>query len=172
MPAIKTASWFGKLPANHVKIGISPVVPRNFPAGSYRRLRALEPGPWFNSVAPDEYLRRYNRILDRLQPRIVAADLRDLAGEGRVPVLGKVPVLVCWESATEIEAGSSSVTATSSHSGWKIRFESRSPRSASRAGRLIASPSSASTTSSRRATRRREGPSPRNQPGARSGLGS
>src|SRR6476619_3163322 len=30
-----------------------------------------------------------------------AADLRDLAGEGRVPVL------VCWESAAEIEAGQS-----------------------------------------------------------------
>ena len=100
MTTIKTASWFQPLPPGHVKIGISRGVPRNERPG-YRRLRALEPGPWFNSVAPDEYLRRYNRILDRLQPRIVAADLRDLAGEGRVPVL------VCWESAAEIEAGQS-----------------------------------------------------------------
>ena len=61
MPTIKTASWFQPLPPGHVKIGISRSVPRNERPG-YRRLRALEPGPWFNSVAPDEYLRRCNRI--------------------------------------------------------------------------------------------------------------
>jgi hypothetical protein len=98
MAMIKTASWFAKLPAEHVKIGISRGVPRAEPAG-YRRLLALEPGSWFNRVEPDEYLRRYDRLLDRLVPRVVAADLRELAGEGRTPVM------VCWENAREIEAG-------------------------------------------------------------------
>ena len=100
MPVIKTASWFETLPPDHVKIGISRSVPRNERPG-YRRLRALEPGPWFNSVVLDEYLRRYDRILERLDPRVVAADLRDLAGAG------KAPVMVCWEGAAEIEAAKS-----------------------------------------------------------------
>jgi hypothetical protein len=98
MTMIKTTSWFSPLPPAHVKIGISRGVPRNERPG-YRRLRALEPGPWFDSVPPDEYLRRYDKILERLVPRIVVADLRELAGEGRVPVL------CCWEAAAKIEAG-------------------------------------------------------------------
>ena len=59
LPAqIKTASWFDKLPDDHMRIGISRGVPRNLSAG-YRVFRKLAPGPWFNSVSAVEYYRLY-----------------------------------------------------------------------------------------------------------------
>ena len=50
---IKTASWFVKLSADHVQIGVSRGVPRGMTG--YKRYRALEPGPWFQQ-------RKYSRI--------------------------------------------------------------------------------------------------------------
>jgi len=87
---MKTASWFTKLPADHLMIGISRGVPRGLPAG-YRLFRALAPGPWFNSVTEAEYLRRYRtEILDRLDPLETAARLVQLASD-------RIPVLACYE---------------------------------------------------------------------------
>ena len=64
MPKIFTASWAATLPVDAVPVGMSRGVPRW--REGYRRLRELEPGPWFRSVPPAEYLVRYRDILDRL----------------------------------------------------------------------------------------------------------
>ena len=89
-PSVKTSSWFAKLPPGHQRIGISRGTPRNAGAG-YRLYRKLAPGPWFNSVGPDEYYQLYRRdILGRLDPRQVAAELATLAGPD-------VAVLLCFE---------------------------------------------------------------------------
>lgn len=88
---IKTSSWFMKLPAQHVRIGISRGVPRNLPH-SYNKYPLLNPGPWFNRCAsPDEFKDRYFEILAQLDPSSVANDLQRIAGEGNVAVI------VCWE---------------------------------------------------------------------------
>jgi hypothetical protein len=75
-------------------VGISRGVPRSH-SGSLR-LRELEPGPWFKSVPPQEYLRRYTNILNALDP----AEIRD-----RLFALGTAPVLLCHERARDIQAG-------------------------------------------------------------------
>ena len=73
MPRIMTASWFAKLPAGTSPVGISRDVPRG--KNGFHRLRALEPGPWFKSVSPDQYLTRYSQILDRLDPNAICDQL-------------------------------------------------------------------------------------------------
>jgi hypothetical protein len=67
-------------------------------AAGYRRYPALNPGSWFNSVTPAEYLTRYNTILSALDPAKVADDLAALAP-------GKVPVLLCFEDPRGIAEG-------------------------------------------------------------------
>lgn len=94
---IKTASWFVKLPSDHVQVGISRGVPRGMPAG-YKRYRALEPGTWFNSVSIPEYLTRYGAILKALDPRRVADELI-ATGNGRIPVM------LCYEKAAGVQDG-------------------------------------------------------------------
>jgi hypothetical protein len=91
MIIIKTASWFTPLPPDHVRIGISRGI-RGVPAG-YRRYPKLNPGDWFNRVPVGVYVRRYDaEVLALLDPRVVAAELRDMAG-------GHMPVLCCYERA-------------------------------------------------------------------------
>jgi hypothetical protein len=69
---IKTASWFTKLPDDHLRIGISRGVPRRMGAG-FRIYRKLAPGPWFNSVDVDTYCDRFRaEILAPLDPHQVA----------------------------------------------------------------------------------------------------
>jgi hypothetical protein len=95
---IAAASWFTRLPSTHVRVGISRGTPRGQAAG-YKQYRVLCPEPWFNSVRPDEYLRRYNEeILGKLLPSTVATELTRF-GEGRVPTL------LCYESASDIQCG-------------------------------------------------------------------
>lgn len=91
LPAqIKTASWFDKLPDDHMRIGISRGVPRNLSAG-YRVFRKLAPGPWFNSVSAVEYYRLYKEeILAPLDPKKIAAELAAMSA-------GRVPVMLCYE---------------------------------------------------------------------------
>jgi hypothetical protein len=87
---LKTSSWFQPLPPDHLRVGISRGVPRRFPAG-YRRYTKLNPGPWFNSVSAEEYIRLYAaEILAPLDPQQVVDELHAIAG-------GRVPVLCCWE---------------------------------------------------------------------------
>jgi hypothetical protein len=64
--SIWTASWFAKLPADATPVGISRGVPRG--RAGYRRLRELEPGEWFKSVPPEQYLALYREILEHLDP--------------------------------------------------------------------------------------------------------
>ena len=88
--SIKTGSWFARYPADHLIVGISRGTPRNLAPG-HRMYPKLQPGPWFNSVSVEEYRRRYQaEVLDKLDPKAVAAELAALAG-------GRVPVLCCFE---------------------------------------------------------------------------
>lgn len=93
MTIIKTSSWFAKLPDGHCRIGISRGAPRGM--SDYRRYPKLNPGPWFNSVSPVEYKKRYHEeILSRLDAAQVVRELADIANGG-------VPVLVCFEGAAD-----------------------------------------------------------------------
>jgi hypothetical protein len=90
MPAIMTANWAAELPVGATAVGISRGTPRH--RSGFHRLRALEPGPWFNSVSPKRYLTLYREILDRLDPQAV----RD-----RLFGYGDLPIMLCWESASD-----------------------------------------------------------------------
>jgi|SRR5262245_11719567 len=94
MTRIMTGSWFARLPASGTLVGISRGVPRG--RAGYRRMRELEPGPWFKSVSPARYLTLYREILDRLDPQAI----RD-----RLLAFGGTPVLLCFESVSDIQAG-------------------------------------------------------------------
>jgi hypothetical protein len=94
MPQIRTASWRAELRGPADPIGISRGTPRR--ASGYRRLRILEPGSWFRSASPARFLELYSEILDRLDP----AEIYD-----RLRALGDHPVMLCWESASDCDAG-------------------------------------------------------------------
>jgi hypothetical protein len=94
MPEILTASWRAVLPHTAAPIGISRSAPRRI--SGYRRLRALEPGEWFRSVAPARYLDLYREILNRLDP----AEIYD-----RLISFGEHPVMLCWETGTACHSG-------------------------------------------------------------------
>lgn len=88
---MKTASWFTKLPEDHIRIGISRGIPRRQPAG-YRVFKALAPGAWFNSVSPIEYDELYKgEVLGKLNPQQTFDKLREMAHPF-------VPVLLCFEA--------------------------------------------------------------------------
>lgn len=88
---MKTASWFTKLPEDHIRIGISRGTPRGQPAG-YRLFKALAPGPWFNSVSPLEYDELYKgEVLGRLDAQATFDKLREMAHPF-------IPVLLCFEA--------------------------------------------------------------------------
>jgi hypothetical protein len=90
MTQIKTSSWFTKLPPDHVRVGISRGVPSR--QKGFRRYQALNPGPWFKSVPPAEYVQRYfDEILGTLNPETVVYELTALAE-------GSIPTLLCWEA--------------------------------------------------------------------------
>lgn len=86
---IWTSSWFVSLPDTIQKIGISRGTPRGYPAG-YRKMPELAPGPWFNSVSPEEYDRRFMAQLAALDPNTILAKIDQLAG-------GKDVALLCYE---------------------------------------------------------------------------
>src|SRR3954452_8663141 len=73
-----------------LKIGISRAVPRGHPAG-YRRIRSLEPGPWFNSVTPEEYRSRFLALLAGLDARSIVPQIETLAD-------GRDAALLCFEN--------------------------------------------------------------------------
>ena len=95
MPQLMTASWFAKLPAAGVPVGVSRGVPRG--KTGYHRLRELEPGPWFKSASPEQYLTRYQKILDGLDPSAIRDQLLSY---------GEMPIMLCWEAAHDCHAGS------------------------------------------------------------------
>jgi hypothetical protein len=89
--SIKTGCWFGQIPDDHVRIGISRGTPRFSGITGYRLYRKLNPGSWFNSVPTPEYLERYQtEVLDRLDAQDVLDDLVRISN-------GCVPVLCCFE---------------------------------------------------------------------------
>jgi Domain of unknown function DUF488 len=87
---IFTSSWFTPLPPSYLRIGVSRSVPRGYPAG-YRRLRVLEPGPWFNSVTPEEFHRRYMAQLHGLDAQAIVDRIGEMA------VGYEAAALVCYE---------------------------------------------------------------------------
>jgi hypothetical protein len=87
---IFTSSWFTTLPPTIQKIGISRGTPRGYPAG-YRRMTELAPGPWFNSVTPAEYHRRFMAQLDALDARAVVSKIHELGA-------GRDAALLCFEA--------------------------------------------------------------------------
>jgi hypothetical protein len=96
--SIFTGWWFGRYADDHIKVGISRGVLRKMPAG-YKRYPKLNPGSWFNSVSPADYLSLYNsEVLAPLDPQQVVDDIMKLAGD-------RIPVLVCYESPKDIHAG-------------------------------------------------------------------
>lgn len=90
MTMIYTSSWFTKLPPGIQKIGISRGIPRGYPAG-YRVMRELAPGPWFNSVTPGEYHRRFMDQLAALDARAVLGKLQEFGA-------GRDVALLCFEA--------------------------------------------------------------------------
>jgi hypothetical protein len=91
---IYTSSWYTKLPPEVQRIGISRGTPRGQPAG-YRMLSQLAPGPWFNSVSPEEYHRLFMSQLAALDPKVILAKIEELAG-------GKPSVaLLCFEKPND-----------------------------------------------------------------------
>ena len=83
-----TASWSAKLPDELARIGISRGPPRG--QRGYRMYRPLMPGPWFRSVTPEEFYKRYMAQLAKLEPERVMAELSKLAE-------GRTPALLCFE---------------------------------------------------------------------------
>jgi hypothetical protein len=94
MNQIWTASWSTIVPEDAIPVGISRGTPRR--KGGFRRLRELEPGPWFRTVAPNTYLELYGDLLRRLDP----GEVRD-----RLFSFGAMPVLLCFERAEDIHSG-------------------------------------------------------------------
>ena len=84
---MKTGSW--KTYTGPGRVSISRSSPRRAPAG-YRIYKTLAPGPWFNSVSRDEYIRLFAEQLAALDPGKVMTELKALAGDAE-------PVLMCWE---------------------------------------------------------------------------
>jgi hypothetical protein len=96
-PTIVTSCWSATLPPDYAPIGISRGVPRR--RSGYRRYRALEPGAWFTSVAPAEFVRRYNQeVLGVLRAEDVVEQLLELAGD-------RIPALLCWEGPRQGSSG-------------------------------------------------------------------
>ena len=84
---LNTSCWFGLIPDDYVRIGISP----GGLATGHRLYRKLNPGERFNSSRPAEYIKRYNaEILFKLNAQKVLQDLVRIAS-------GKAPVLCCFE---------------------------------------------------------------------------
>jgi hypothetical protein len=94
MKAIYTSSWSTALPPTVRKIGVSRAVPRGYPAG-YRRVRELEPGPWFNSVPPLEFHQRYMAQLKSLDAGEIVQKIQLLADGA------EAAVLLCFESPND-----------------------------------------------------------------------
>lgn len=93
---IYTSSWFAQLPSEIQKIGISRGVPRRQPAG-YRLMKELAPGPWFNSVSPEEYHQRYMAQLAALDAHLVLGRFAELGA-------GRDVALLCYEKPTDPDA--------------------------------------------------------------------
>ncbi len=71
------------------RISIARFAPRGTPAG-FKVLKALAPGPWFNSVGYDEYRELYFAQLSKLDAQNVWDTLHKLAD-------GHEPVALCYE---------------------------------------------------------------------------
>ena len=94
MVEILTGSWRTVLPQLVTPVAVSRGTPRRI--GGYRRLRVLEPGSWFRSVTPAQYLDLYSKILDRHDP----AEIYE-----RLIAFGDNPIMLCWELASDCQSG-------------------------------------------------------------------
>ncbi len=85
---MKTSSYF--LYKGPGRISISRSIPAQFKNHGIPEYKPLAPGPWFKSVAYDEYRRLYFAQLAKLNPMQVVADLNALSPDAE-------PILLCWE---------------------------------------------------------------------------
>lgn len=92
---MKTASFFGYTGPG--RISIARYAPRGTLAG-FKIYKPLAPGPWFNAVREDMYRELYFAQLSELDAATVVKELEGLAG-------GAEPILMCYETATDIAAG-------------------------------------------------------------------
>jgi hypothetical protein len=90
---IYTSSWATTLPPEIQKIGISRGTPRRYAAG-YRIMRDLAPGPWFNSLSPDEYHRRFMAQLKALDAKAIVSKFVALSS-------GRDVALLCYEAPND-----------------------------------------------------------------------
>lgn len=94
---IVTSSWSTKLPPEIQRIGISRGMPRGQPGG-YRMLKELAPGPYFNSLGPAEYHRRFMEQLKALDARVILAKIEELSGAKTTAAL------LCFEKPNDPSA--------------------------------------------------------------------
>lgn len=93
--AIHTATWFTPLPTGFQRVGISRGLPKGF-KGEHWRVLQLAPGPWYKTVHPGDYMRRFCDLLNELAPDDITEALFHC---------GPNPVMVCFESVQSIAAG-------------------------------------------------------------------
>jgi hypothetical protein len=87
-----TSSWFVKLPGDHLRVGISRSTPRRI--SGFRRLRALEPGLWFNAASPEEFHKLYMAQLNALDVAAIVVGLEAMAADAQAVAV----VFVCYEA--------------------------------------------------------------------------
>jgi hypothetical protein len=88
-PTIVTSSWFGALPPEYSRIGISRGTPRG--QAGFRMYRKLQPGAGTLKLPDAEFTSQYMReVLGQLDPRQTVDELIVLAA-------GRVPALLCFE---------------------------------------------------------------------------
>ena len=78
------------------RIAISRGLPRN--QAGFKVYRALNPGPWFNSVAHDTYLKLYGEVLAKLDPQKTWGELHALVAPAE-------PILMCFEKRLDLLSG-------------------------------------------------------------------
>jgi hypothetical protein len=90
---IYTGSWRAAIdPAQYLRVGISRTVPRGI--RGYRRLSAIEPGPWWRSIDdPVAWEAKYHSdVLAKLDPSEIVDRLLAMSDVRHV-------VLCCWEAS-------------------------------------------------------------------------
>ena len=95
-----TSSWFVKLPEDHLRVGISCSTPRRI--SGFRRLRALEPGLWFNSASPEEFHKLYMAQLNALDVATIVARLEAMAADAQAVAVVLLRGAARWRLVSQV----------------------------------------------------------------------
>lgn len=85
---MKTASWFTYTGPG--RVSISRGTPRGTSKG-YKLFKKLAPGPWFNSVDEETYIKLFYEQLEKLDPVEIVEQIEALHQNDE-------PVLLCYEN--------------------------------------------------------------------------